>query len=239
MNTPVGTFWPLTPKPGNMGDLLTPLILRHLGIDHRWVDQDAPELLVCGSIARFACVGTTVLGAGAMRVGDYLHPGARWLAVRGPLTRARVQQCGGTCPEVYGDPALLLPRLLPEWIVNRQVGYGIVPHYVDQSIVDQPFINLLDSDPLVPVAAIRRCSQVYSSSLHGIIIAHAYGIPAAWVRWSDKVNGDGFKFRDYAASVGIDLVPYASIREARLVCPSPKRIRELQDGLINIFSQIT
>jgi hypothetical protein len=39
-----------------------------------------------------------------------------------------------------------------------------------------------------------------SSSLHGIIVAHAYGVPARWVRWRHD-SGDGIKYLDYFQSV--------------------------------------
>ena len=49
---------------------------------------------------------------------------------------------------------------------------------------------------------ITSCMRIVSSSLHGIIVAHAYGIPALWVQ-NNYVDTDGFKFYDYFSSVDI------------------------------------
>jgi hypothetical protein len=49
---------------------------------------------------------------------------------------------------------------------------------------------------------LTSCRRIISSSLHGIIFAHAFDIPAAWVKISPRVIGDGFKFFDYYSSIG-------------------------------------
>ena len=49
---------------------------------------------------------------------------------------------------------------------------------------------------------ILKCNKIVSSSLHGIVLAEAYGIPAKWEKYSDDVLGNGFKFRDYLSGTG-------------------------------------
>jgi hypothetical protein len=54
---------------------------------------------------------------------------------------------------------------------------------------------------------VNRCEYILSTSLHGLIVCHAYGIPAAWCEVPDgeaKLPGDGTKFHDHMLSVGLE-----------------------------------
>jgi len=89
--------------------------------------------------------------------------------------------------------------------------FGVVPHYVDRK---NPIIETSQSKdvsvidvgqrPEQLLSELRQCEIVLSSSLHGIIFAHAVGRPALWIELSDKVEGAGFKFCDYYHSLGVD-----------------------------------
>lgn len=211
-------WWSRAPSPGNLGDMLTPVVLRGIGVPVRWAPYRSAEIMAIGSVIRFARPQHTVWGSGAMRASDRPTLRARYLAVRGPRTRACVEAAGGTCPEVYGDPAMLLPEFTTE-SVPRVHDLGIVPHYVDHDSVkraypDERVIEVLRADPMEVVREIRECRAVVSSSLHGIIVAHAFGIPTAWFRWSDGLNGDDTKFHDHADAVGVALKPHPTPEDA-------------------------
>lgn len=203
-------FWSQNPKPGNFGDILTPIILKHYNYDITYCASDNPQAICVGSISKFATANTIVLGSGILAKDTKLNKDAKWIWVRGPLTRKCVIQNGGKCPKIYGDPALLLPRIYRPNIC-KQYKIGIIPHYVDYKEVKQQYpdhfvINLLDDNPLNVIDQLLQCDKIISSSLHGIIVANAYGIPAAYVKFSDKLSGDGIKFEDYFRSINVETI---------------------------------
>lgn len=166
------------------------------------------NFMVIGSILELADSNTIVWGSGFISEKSYLKvKPKKILAVRGPLTRKKVINQGIECPEIFGDPCLLLPRYYhPN--VKKKYELGLIPHYVDET---NPYINnIIDYGVLVinikcgienVVKQILSCNRIASSSLHGIIAADAYNIPSVWIRFSNKVIGEGFKFRDYFLSV--------------------------------------
>lgn len=191
---------------GNFGDILTPVILDYFGADYEYSKHDF-EAISTGSIAKMARPGTVVLGSGIMSIKDGCCPQAQWKFVRGPITRQQVLQDGGHCPEIYGDPGMLLPLIYND--SKKIYDVGIVPHYSQYAEVKQRFhkhrvINLRTNDVAKTVQELTECRALISSSLHGIIAAHAYGIPVARVEFSRPIKGDGSKFLDHYAAVGAD-----------------------------------
>jgi len=205
-------WWMETPFPGNFGDVLNPYVVERLsGLPPRYVPA-GDGILAIGSIIKFAKAGTKVWGAGTPRMTDNLSPAASYLAVRGPLTRELVLRSGGDAPPRYGDPALLLPRIRPARS-SKKYRLGLIRHGVH---VDQP----IDLEDVREISVLRigydeieafiddvtECEAIISTSLHGLIVAHAYGIPARWATFGgapSQIAGDGTKFHDHFMALGI------------------------------------
>lgn len=195
----------------NFGDQLSASVVEWAtGVPVTWVlPRYERKILAVGSLLQHALApGDVVWGSGLIRDEKIDPPqGATFLAVRGPLTRGNI---GADIPQVFGDPALLLPKFHTR-PVSRSHPVGIVPHGVDYAAVtiDDPAVTVIDvTRPWRDVVdAIRSCELIVSSSLHGLVVAEAYGIPAVWVRISDLVIGGSFKFHDYLLATGRDPVP--------------------------------
>lgn len=150
---------------------------------------------------------------------DVLANPKKILAVRGKKTKAKLEAMGIECPSVFGDPALLLPNFYQPKVKSRYK-LGIIPHYVDQDsavikrlekIDGVKIINVLMSrfEQFTPGSSkylrflddIASCDKIVSGSLHGLIMADAYGVPAAWAEVDNHKIVDNFKYFDYFSSV--------------------------------------
>ena len=166
------------------------------------------RLFAIGSVLHNARDGDTVWGSGInAKIPEHMHR-FRALdvrAVRGPLTRDWLVGRGLRVPEVYGDPALLMPVLFPRDLVGAVAArdFLVVPHFnepVSRYAAWQDRLLLPDTRPLAFVRALLGARMVVSSSLHGVILAEAYGIPAVYL---DAGNGESrFKYDDYYAGTG-------------------------------------
>lgn len=140
----------------------------------------------------------------------------RVCAVRGPLTRRRLQEFEIPCPEVFGDPAMLCPFFFPPAADRTRYPLGVIAHYADAG---HPWVLHIEaSNPGIRIINIRggiqavirdatECQVIASSSLHGLILADAYGIPSTWLRFSDKIVGGNFKFHDHLLSMDKPVKP--------------------------------
>lgn len=197
-------------KVGNAGDIFNRDLVRYL-YGAELANSELPgRLLLVGSVIHRAQPGDIVCGVGTKGVA--LKPRAELgalnvRAVRGPITRHALAEAG---QDVSGirfelDPGLLIAELFPEL---RAIGAErnkvlFIPHYRDRHrFRDNKKYRVADIDcEAVDLAKeIASAEHVYSSSLHGVIFAHALGRTCTLVA---PLNPEPeIKYRDYFASVG-------------------------------------
>jgi pyruvyltransferase len=180
------------------------------------------KLLAIGSVFYFACENDVVWGSGIngkrLNKKDYSFHHLDIRAVRGPLTRQfLIDNFQIDCPEVYGDPGLLFPYFFPEFKKKDfpTLDYIIIPHYSEKNLFPKNAPHIVYStDPWDEVIEkILDSKFVISSSLHGVVIAEAYGIPARLLRITE--NEPLFKFRDYYLGTNRPYFQFAtSVEEA-------------------------
>jgi hypothetical protein len=197
----------------NFGDLLNPLLISSLfGRDPYWVaEADRDHMLAIGSIMAAASPQSHIWGAGVMHpdFGIGQADPAHIHALRGPKSFMALHEAGMRLPDIpLGDPAILAPRAFNIEVAQApRHRIGLVAHYVDRA--NPAVLRLLAQegvadinvhrDPLAMIAAMADCSVIVSSSLHGLIVAEALGLPSLWCQASDGIAGGLFKFHDWFA----------------------------------------
>jgi len=205
----------------NAGDLLGEPVVREMlerrfkcdayaYITHRLKNKGSHCLWSVGSMMENVRAGDVVWGLGvwhadvyaAARLGTPLDFEVR--GVRGPRTAELLDQVHGTTVAPVGDPGFLVSTFYSEIKPTRE--YKCLIRHVsgDRTVAPEGAKSFTPGDFgedwhqfLVEVA---RCSHVYSSSLHGLIVADSFGIPSRWFFPSDQpvveVQSD-FKYRDW------------------------------------------
>lgn len=202
-------------RPNNFGDDINFTFLQEItGYKHRLYNTYSPcsrNFTMIGSIFidRYINKDTIVWGAGMLREKQLVNKPYSVCAVRGPLTRDVVLKSGIKCPEVYGDPALLIPYYYHPY-VTKKYKIGIIPHHsnIDSKLInkfkDVAKVKIIDftsyNDWKDIIKDICQCVFIVSESLHGLIISEAYHIPNIWISLSDI--GQDMKYEDFFLSVG-------------------------------------
>ncbi len=201
----------------NFGDAINPILIQQLFNQKvAWVSRDyypKTYLMCIGSILQKATSNSIIWGTGYISSDSkFKSKPKKVYAVRGPMTRDLLLKQGVECPEIYGDPGLLLPLIYSPKIKKRYK-LGVIPHYVDKedsklelffNNEDILIIDIKNSNHYEFIDEVLSCEKIISSSLHGIIISDAYNIPSKWIEFSNNVKGNGFKFLDYFLSVQRD-----------------------------------
>ncbi len=246
-------------KKENYGDLLSKYLVekisgREVKFVHpkkqAWYKWNKQNYLAAGSIIHHATKDSVVWGSGIIDQKQIVAQ-ADFRAVRGPLTRNYLKNIGYECPPIYGDPALLLSNYFNP-TVKKEYKLGVIPHYHDFLKAQEIYrgdknilvIDLMTLQVEEVTLQILSCKKTISSSLHGLIVSHAYEIPSVWVEFSNKIFGDGIKYADYLESVGIakytplflekedipfDTEIYFKNKECLV---NPVKLKELKKGLM-------
>lgn len=230
----------------NLGDTLTPVIVNYIlglrGIDPNKKISKTKHLFAVGSVITQGMQDCTIWGSGILnaRLGYRLEERKLDIrSVRGPFTKTYLCDYGFKCPAIYGDPAILMPYIYtPLNKIEKIYKYGIIMH-MDQVIPvksssDSIVIDICTSDYKEFVNKIMSCEKIISSSLHGIILAETYGIPAILL----KPTKDFLKYDDWYYSTKRYTYPIVdTIDEGKITPPAslPINLEELRNGLIQSF----
>lgn len=214
----------------NFGDLLGPLLVRN-EVEARWAGrgQDVPQhapsttaarLLAVGSTLHFAADGDVVWGSGVNgKIHKDKHAYSRLdvRAVRGPLTGQWLEQNKSIPdPGVYGDPALLLLKAVPQLSAmsqNKRRRLSVIPNLNDfDRYASDPNVINPQGSVLEILGQLAHSEVIATSSLHGLVVGELLGIPTALFR---PAKENLLKYEDYIRGTGRkDLVCYADVSEA-------------------------
>lgn len=201
-------WWSDTP---NFGDLITPFLLRQIGIAPILKPAKSADLLGAGSVLELLGEDYRgiIWGSGKMHEHEETKlPHAQFLGVRGHLTRTALGLSEDTT--TVGDPGLLMSDYVKRKAPT--VDIAVIPHFSHQQEdwvqglreeASHRSLKIIDvgNSPLKVVEQIAQARYVLTTSLHGLICADALGVPAAWALPEPVLAGATFKFRDYSSVV--------------------------------------
>ena len=214
--------WWENPYPGNYGDWLTPYIFSHYtenriifqGLTSRAIKKHIVSL---GSVGRFIKSNSVVVGTGVSSFKYPLNTKADYVSVRGPHTADLLVQSGGPKIESFGDPGVVLAKILPLTRGKTNGRIALIRHHTHlQAPVVLPDnfdeLSVLLSHPDDIVSFIKKLNEyesVVTSAMHVLITCQSYGIPCALVvfkGFEEYVHGDGIKYIDYALGAGVKAI---------------------------------
>ena len=227
----------------NFGDELGPWIIARIlenagiGFPKQQFFSSRPAFFSVGSVTHVARNNDIIWGSGALGgIKPALGTGVRKLdihALRGPLTRDLLISQHGFEPFTVptGDPAILVPILFPELQkIQGSTGTLLLPHMDDPTDMPQAVRMGFDfahaTDPFLDVVArIAGAEKVITSSLHGKILADAFGVPSVVYQGPTTKP---FKFEDYALGTSQKVFEIAASLELASSM-QPSNVPDLQD----------
>ena len=256
--------WWENPYPGNYGDWLTPYIIGYY-TQSRIIFQSLTSrttkkhIVSLGSVGRFIKGKSVVVGTGVSSFKHPLNPKADYVSVRGPHTAELLVKSGGPKIENFGDPGVVLSRILP---LTRGATNGrvvLVRHHTHlqapvilPSNFDELSVKLSHPDDIVSfIKKLNDYDSVVTSAMHVLITCQSYGIPCALVvfkGFEEYVHGDGIKYIDYALGAGVKAIsptpinPKLDWKEIKplleTIQVSDSKITEVEESIIEALRRV-
>lgn len=234
----------------NLGDFLSTIILKYMlnlyDVDPFKKVNQTKNLYTVGSIIFMGYQNATIWGSGCpyepyfyksfFHRSKFRHLDIR--SVRGPLTRKILVKLGHKCPEIYGDPAIILPKIYKPK-EKKTNDYLLIPHFevekkYNNSVNKCNMLSMNTCDYKSVISKICSSKKVISSSLHGIILAEAYGVPAVFLQ--DRSQKLDIKYRDWYESTNRTFTFANTVEEAlSMKIELPSNLDKLCNDVINAF----
>lgn len=247
-------YWNVKP---NVGDYFSFWLAKKLYKDVFYTDVN-PNLIITGSILGHKNLNdnTIVWGAGwhnaAWSEKCLITNKENFKAVRGKLTANFLNLDLNKI--ALGDPGLLASKYFDYKNIIKKRKFLILCHWRDYDDIYEKYhrnytvLNMGTNDLEGILKAICESEFVVSSSLHGIIFAHSFGIPAIHLEATNKESINNFKFKDYYSVLDI---PYskcswentdnfdAFFDEKGKYVPSNNCIKTIQNNLLHSLPKET
>lgn len=236
----------------NVGDYLSNIVYEYM-LERRGLDRDSPAVKTChllgiGSIVAAKQFDAVIWGSGLHTL-IRLYLLYRWKkivrydvrALRGPLTKEAMVRCGYSCNSVVlGDPAVLMPLVYHPGNKEKKYDISIICHYSIQNLKrdsEYHYIDVQTKDYKYFIDEVMASKLIISSSLHGIILAESYGVPAVFLNDGGKMYPEIMKYYDWYYATNRNTVVMAlSIEEACNMVPMDlPDLEQMRKNLIHCF----
>lgn len=160
------------------------LLFNHIDVIPQLLAFSSKKVLVgVGSLIESSTSNCIIWGAG-MAQANKLPKGGNFLITRGYESKKLLENNGFIVKsKLAGDPALLMPIIFNPKSERIKGRIGVIPHISEYKEINSlllgtgfEIINFRTNQIEETIKLLLTCDFIYSSSLHGIILSHAYGI---------------------------------------------------------------